>query len=162
MIVIAPQGGCKKQIGQQLAEKKQMYEAIIKINQQETQTRLNNQMAEWRDNLKEFVAAPEELAGLTFDIGQIANDIKLDSFSIKPQGDRESQNVSNNKYVCENKINVDFKANFNKFAAFLNAMERHRPVIFVDKFAITRAGQDDLVNQVSIDLMVFVKKKQGS
>jgi len=162
MIVVAPQRECKKQISQQLAEKKQMYEAILKINQQEPQIQLNKQMGQWRDKVKDFVAAPEDLAGLTFDMGQIANNIKLDSFSVKTQGNRESQDVPDCQYICENRINVNFKANFNKFAAFLNAMERHRPVIFVDKFKIAHSDQDDSVSQVSMDLSVFVKKPQGS
>jgi Tfp pilus assembly protein PilO len=162
MIVVAPQEGYERQIGQQLAEKKQKYEAILKINQRETQIQLNEQMEQWRDKLKDFVVTPEDLAGLTFDIGQIANDTKLDSFSVKPQGNRESQDVSNGQYIYENRINVNFKANFNKFAAFLNAMERHRPVIFVDKFKITRADQDDSAGQVNMDLSVFVKKRPGS
>jgi hypothetical protein len=162
MIVVAPQREYKKQISQQLAEKKQMYGAVLKINQRETQIQLNKQMEQWRDKLKDFVAAPEDLAGLTFDIGQIANDTKVDSFSVKPQGNRESQDVSGSQYICENQMNVSFKANFNKFAAFLNAMERHQPVIFVDKFKITHADQDDSVSQVSMDLSVFVKKQQGS
>lgn len=162
MIVVAPQREYEKQISQQLAEKKQMYEAILKINRQETRIQLNKQMGQWRDKLKDFIAAPEDLAGLTFDIGQIANDAKVDSFSVKPQSSRESQNTPDSKYVCENQMNVSFKADFNKFAAFLNAMERHRPVIFVDKFKITRAEQDDSSNQVSMDMSVFVKKRQGS
>jgi hypothetical protein len=161
MIVMVPQREYEKQVGQQLAEKKQMYEAVLKINQQETQVQLNKQMEQWRDKLKDFVAAPEDLAGLTFDIGQIANDTKVDSFSVKSQGNRESQDMSDGQYICENQMNVNFKADFNKFAAFLNAMERHRPVIFVDRFRITHADQDDSVSQVSMDLSVFVKKQQG-
>ena len=162
MIVVAPQREYKQQISQQLAEKKQMYEAILRINQQEAKDQLNKQMEQWRSNLRGFVAAPEDLAGLTFDIGQIANDAKVDSFSVKPQSSRESQNTPDSKYVCENQMNVSFKADFNKFAAFLNAMERHRPVIFVNKFKITHADQDDSSNQVSMDMSVFVKKRQGS
>ena len=162
MIMVAPQREYKKQIGQRLAEKKQMYEAALKINQQDARVQLNKQMEQWRDKLKDFVAAPEDLAGLTFDIGQIANDAKVDSFSVKPQGNRGNPGMPDGQYVCENQMNVSFKADFNKFAAFLNAMERHRPVIFVDKFAITRVEQDDLVNQVSMDLSVFVKRRQGS
>jgi hypothetical protein len=161
MIVIASQREYKKQIDQQLAEKRQMYDAILKINQQETQIQLNKQMEQWRDKLKDFVAAPEDLAGLTFDMGQIAKDTKVDSFSVKPQSNRESQD-SDGQYICENQMNVNFKANFNEFAAFLNAMERHRPVIFVDRFKITRTDQDNSVSQVSMDLSVFVKKRQGS
>ncbi len=162
MMVLVPQREHKKQIDQQLAEKEKMYETILKINQRETRALMNKEMEQLRDKLKDFVAAPEDLAGLTFDIGQIANDIKISSFSIKPQSNLENRG-STNQYICENQMRVSFKADFNKFAAFLNAMERHRPVIFVDKFEITQADQhDDLVSKVSMNLSVFVKRRQGS
>jgi hypothetical protein len=162
VIVVAPQREYKKQISQQLAEKKQLLGATLKMNQKEAQIQLNEQMEQWRNKLKDFVANPEDLAGLTFDIGQIAKDTKVDSFSVKTEGDRKSQEVPNCQYICENRINVSFKADFNKFTAFLNAAERHRPVIFVDKFTITHADQQgNSACQVNMALSVFVKKQQG-
>jgi hypothetical protein len=161
VVVVAPQREYKAQISQQLAEKKQLVGAVLKINQQEAQIQLNKQMEQWRDKLKDFVATPEGLAGLTFDIGQIADNIKVDSFSVKAQDNRKSQDIAGCQYICENQINVSFKADFNKFAAFLNATERHRPIIFVDRFTITQANQDDSACQVSMDLSVFVKKQRG-
>jgi hypothetical protein len=99
---------------------------------------------------------------LTLDLGRTANDIKVDSFSAKTQDNRKSQDITGCQYICENQINVSFKADFNKFAAFLNAAERHRPIIFVDKFTVTHANQqDDSANQVNMDLSVFVKKQHG-
>ncbi len=161
--VVAPQREYKEQISQQLAEKKQMLGAALRINQEEFRIQLNKQMEQWRNKLKDFVANPEDLAGLTFDIGQIAKDIKVDSFSVKAQDNGKSQDIAGSQYICENQINVSFKADFNKFAAFLNATERHRPVIFVDKFTITHANQqDNSASQVNMDLSVFVKKQRGS
>jgi len=65
------------------------------------------------------------------------------------------------KYIRENHIVVSFIGGFNQFATFLNALERHRPVIFVDKFAIARSGQDSSVYQVSLNVAAFVKKQQS-
>jgi hypothetical protein len=161
IIVVEPQRKYKEQISQQLAEKKQMLEAVLKTNQQETQIQLNKQMEQWQNKLKDFVANPEDLACLTFDLGQTANDIKVGSFSAKTQDNRKSQDMAGCQYIYESQINVNFKADFNRFTAFLNTMERHRPVIFVDKFTITHANQqDDSTNQVNMDLSVFVKKQQ--
>jgi hypothetical protein len=163
IFVVAPQRKYKEQIGQQLAEKKQMLAGVLNTNRQETQVRLNKQIEQWKNKLKDFVANPEDLAGLTLDLGRTANDIKVDSFVAKAQGNRKSQDIADLQYICESQINVSFKADFNKFATFLNAAERHRPVIFVDKFTVTHANQqDDSANQVNMDLSVFVKKQHGS
>jgi len=161
VIVISPQREAKKQMSMQLAEKEKIYTTTLKINQKEARIRLNKQMEQWRDNVGEFVASSEDLAGLTFDIGQIAKDIKIDSFSISSQDNYAAQKASG-KYVCEKQMNVEFKSGFNKFASFLNAIERHRPIIFIDEFTITNIEHDASANQVNMVLSVFVKKEQGS
>lgn len=162
IFVMAPLAEAKKQIGQQLVDKKKTYEETLSMDNTEAKARLKNEMKQWGDKLKDFAVKPEDLASLTFDIGQIANDIKLDSFSIKPQDSRSNQNASSYQYICENGMSVSFKADFNKFATFLNAMERHRPVIFVEKFKIYHAEQSSSAYQVNMELAVFVKKPQGN
>jgi hypothetical protein len=160
MFVISPQRQHKREIYQQVSEKKRTYEMVLKTDQTEAKTELKKQIEQWRDKLKNFVVNPEDMAGLTFDIGQIASEIKLDSFSIKAQDNRRGPDSSPSQYFWENQISVSFRADFNKFAAFLNAMERHRPPVFVGKFRITHSEHENL-SQVNMDLSVFVKKPQG-
>jgi len=97
---------------------------------------------------------------LTFDISQIANEKKLDSFSIK--GKDTSEKSTDFKYLSENRIDVSFAAAFNQFATFLNALERHWPVIFVDSFKITRSRRAEPDHKVNMNLAVFVRKRQDS
>jgi hypothetical protein len=161
MIVIAPQKERMEKIRQQLADKRQTYQAILGIGKQKTRDKLNKQMEQWRNSLNDFVTSPEGMAGLTFDIGQIAKDTKIDSFSITPQNNHDSKDMADSRYISENQMNLNFKSSFNKFAVFLNALERHQPVIFVNEFSINHVERADLVNQVNMDLSVFVKKQQG-
>ncbi len=158
MIVLAPQKKSRKQIENQLAEKKQIYNSALKATQEETRIWLNEQIENLRNKLDGFVIDFEDSANLTFDISQIANEKKLDSFSIK--GKDTSKDSTDFKYLCENYIDVGFTAAFNQFAAFLNALERHWPVIFVDGFKITRSRRDDPGHKVNMSLTVFVRKRQ--
>jgi hypothetical protein len=162
IILVAPQRKNKGEISQQLAEKKKTLEAVLKISQKDAQSQLNEQMEQWRSKLKGYVANPEELAILTFDLGQIANDIKVESFSVKAQDNSKGLEIPGCQYIGVNQINISFKADFSKFAAFLNAAERHRPVIFVDKFTISHVTPEDLTCLVNMDLSVYVKRPQGS
>ena len=57
-------------------------------------------------------------------------------------------------------INISFTGDWNQFATFLNSLERRKPVIFVDKFTIARADQDDSVFQVNLNVAAFVRKQQ--
>lgn len=160
MLMLAPQGKNKKQIERQLAGQKQIYASALKATQQETKVRSNEQIEQLRNALKDFVIDFEDSANLTFDISQIVNEKKLASFGIKGKESRGGSSKPNGKYLSENHFGISFTGDFNQFATFLNALERHRPVIFVDKFEITRSRQENSGHEVNMDLVVLVKKRQ--
>lgn len=160
MLVLGPQKNYKKRIENKLDEKKQVYESALRAARKETEIRLNEQIERLQSRLKDFVTDFEDSANLTFDISQIANEKKVASFSSKVKKSGGLSTTPDYKYIYENHIVISFIGDFNQFATFLNALERHRPVIFVDKFAITRSGQDDSVYQVSLNVAALVKKQQ--
>ena len=164
MLLLAPQEKSKKQIEKQLAEKKRVYNSALDAAQEETKLKLDEEIKQLQSGLKSFVIDSEDLANLIFDISQIANDKTVTSFRIKTKDSRQGQGleIPNCDHIYENQINIGFTASFNRFAAFLNALERHQPIVFVDKFAITRSQQDDLGHQVNMNLAVFVRKRQDS
>jgi Tfp pilus assembly protein PilO len=161
MLVLGPQKNYEKHIENKLTEKKQVYESALRAAQKETKIRLNEQIERLQSRLQDFVIDFEDSANLTFDIGQIANEKDVDSFSIKSKDSRGLSTIPECKYICENQIVISFIGGFNQFATFLNALERHRPILFVDKFTITRSGQDDSDCQVSLNVAAFVKKQQS-
>ncbi len=161
MLVLGPQKNYKNNIENELAEKKQVYESALRAVQKETKIRLNEQIERLQSRLEDFVIDFEDSANLTFDITQIANEKKVASFSSKVKKSGGLSAIPDCKYIRENHIVVSFIGGFNQFATFLNALERHRPVIFVDKFAITRSGQDNSVYRVSLNVAALVKKQQS-
>ncbi len=161
MLVLRPQKNLEKSLENKLAERKQAYESALRATQEETKIRLNEQIERLQSRLKDFVINFEESANLTFDISKIANEKKVASFSIKSEDSRGLSTIPECKYICENHIVISFIGGFNQFATFLNALERHRPVLFVDKFTITRSEQDHSDCQVSLNVAAFVKKPQS-
>ena len=166
ILVLVPQEKSKKYIEKQLAEKKQVYNSVLKIAQEETKIRLNKQIESLRNKLEAFVIDFEDSANLTFDISQIAKEKNVSSFSIRTKNTRKDSAIPNSNYISENRFDISFTANFNQFATFLNALERHRPIVFVDKFTITRPitrpKQDNSGHEVNMSLAVFVRKRQDS
>jgi hypothetical protein len=163
MYALAPQKKSKKQIASRLAEKKQMYDAALEAAQEKTKVRLKKQIEQLQNSLKDFVIDFEDSANLTLDISQIAGERELASFSIKGtkgKTSRRGSEIAGCEHILENYITVSFTAAFNQFGAFLNALERHRPVLFVDKFKITRSEQDGSRHPVDMELAVFVRKRQ--
>lgn len=164
ILMLAPQQNSKEWLERQLAGKKQIYSSALKAAQKETKIQLTEQIKHLRNKLNNFVIDFEDSANLTFDISRIANEKEVASFSIKPKSDSgRSTATPEYKYIFESNVDISFlTAEFNQFAALLNALERHRPVIFVDRFAITRSGKSGSDHQVNMSLAVFVRKKQDS
>jgi Tfp pilus assembly protein PilO len=164
MLLLAPQGKSKMQVEEQLAEKKRIYGSAVKAAQEESKLKLDEEIKQLQNRLRAFVVDSEDLANLVFDVGRIAGEKDVTSFRIKTQENRQGSGseIPNCSHICENQIKIGFNAGFNQFAAFLNALERHQPIVFVDEFAVTRSEQDDSGHQVNMNLAVFVRKRQDS
>jgi len=162
MLIMAPQKKSKKHLEQQIAQKQQKYNSILKAAQEQTRSKLNAEIQRLRDSLESFVIDSENATNIIFDISQIASEKKVNSFSIKPKENDRKPAIPNCNYITENYIDISFTGSFKQFATFLNALERYQPVIFVDNFTITRSDQENSAHQVDMSLAFFVKKQQES
>ena len=97
---------------------------------------------------------------MTFDIGRIANEENVSSFSIKNNDKQSVSEIPDCKNICENHIDISFIAGFNQFATFVNALERHQPVLFVNEFTISRSNKGEPTYQVSLGVAAFVRKQK--
>lgn len=157
IIILAPQNKTKKQVQMQLAHVKKKFsdaQQAAKISNQED---LKKKIEDVRQNVNNFVISFEDSANLTFDISQIADRLKVIALSIKSKG---NQPIPDCKYISQNQIYLSFSAAFNQFFTLLNELERHRPVIFIDKFAVTRLNSGYYGNEISMELSVFVTKRE--
>ena len=162
VFVLGPQKSNRKRLESTLTEKKQQYEMAQDATQKETQIRLNEQIKNLQKTLQNFVLDHEDSANLTFDIGRIANEEKVASFSIKNKDKKGLSEIPDCNSIGENHIDISFIAGFDQFATFVNALERHQPIIFVDEFTIVRAGKGSEEHKVKMNLAVLVSKVRNS
>jgi len=160
--LLSPQLKHKKTVETQLAKIKQNYDSAVKATQEETKIKTNEEIDNLQNRIKDFVIAFEDAANLTFDISQVANEKKVGSFNIKMQENKRGSAELDLNYLRENQIDIGFEGDFIQFATFLNALERHRPVVFVDNFKIIRSAMADSNHRVIMKLAVFVRKQQES
>ena len=160
IFVLEPQKSSRKRLQSTLSEKKQMYEVAQKAAQEQTRIRLNEQIENLQGTIENFVVDFEDSANLTFDIGRIANEEKVASFSIRNNDKQSVSDIPDCNSICENHIDISFIAGFNQFATFVNALERHQPVLFVNEFTISRSNRGQSHYQVILDVAAFVKKQQ--
>ncbi len=160
MAVLRPQSINKKRLDGILTEKKESHEAAQTAAQESTKTQLHEQIRQLQERLRDFVIDFEDSANLTFDIGQIASEKKVGSFSVKSKDRRAGSTVPESGSIGENHMDISFIAGFHQFATFVNSLERHRPILFVNEFTIARSNKSGSSYEVTLDVAAFVKKQQ--
>jgi len=158
LLVLVPQEKLRASVEERFVETKRIAEAAREAAKEERKIELSNQVENLDKRLKGFVTEQEETANLTFDISQISSDIKLRSFSITATGSEGIIEIDNCDYIFAKHIDITFVSSFNQFASFLNALERWRPVIFIDTFSIKRSRQSASGHEVGMKLAVLVGK----
>jgi Tfp pilus assembly protein PilO len=157
---LGPQINSRKRLENELAGKKQKYEAAKMAAREQTKARLNEEIKGMRSTLKDFVVDLKDSANLTFDIGKIANEEEVSSFSISNKNKQGISDIPDCNTIGESHIDIGFIAGFNQFATFVNALERHQPVLLVNEFRISRSNRDKTTYQVTLDVAAFVRKQQ--
>ena len=160
LLLLAPQREKMAQNDRKLQTIKRAYRAALKAAQEDNQDRQKRIIRDMHDRLDNFVIDSRDSANIVFDIGQIANEKKLNSFTIKTEDDRQNTEIPGCSQIRESHIAVSFTGDFHQFAGFLNALERHKPVIFVDRFSIARAKSNEKGHKVNMKLAVLVRKEK--
>ncbi len=83
LILLRPQMNSRRNLRNKLTENKRLYESAQHAAQEETVIRSNEEIERLQDRVKDFVIDFEDSVNLPFDIGQIANERKVASFSVK-------------------------------------------------------------------------------
>ena len=158
LFVLAPQERLRRYNERKLADTRHLAQSAKEAAEERNKKLLLEQLSDSDNKLKGFVIEQENVANLTFDIGRIKSKIKLNSFSSNFTGSEGTIKTDNYKHIIARQISVNFNSSFNKFAIFLNTLERNRPFIFVDTFSITRSGESESGHNVDMKLVVLEGK----
>ncbi|UCD00052.1 MAG: type II secretion system protein M [Phycisphaerales bacterium] len=161
LIVLGPQEQVRSRTESRLAQAQAQAQAATEAAQEKTKARLMEQVQEAGDTLERFVIDEKLTDSLTLDIREIPGREALSAFGISAGGEALIQ-MNNCRHIFGKRLSVNFTSSFNEFAAFLNALERNRPVIFIDTFSITRARDGTSEHEVDMALAVLVEKQAGA
>lgn len=153
-----PQQSELLQLTSECAESQVILEQAQLAGREETKIK-QQQRREEVDKLLSALSIPQDaVTELVFEIGRIAtNDLRLFDFSSQNQQQKSYPTVGKSKLVSEVWLKVDFQATFEQFASFMNRLECHEPVVFVEEVSFRRATGDSLGHTVSLELSFLTK-----
>ncbi|MBN1974827.1 MAG: type II secretion system protein M [Sedimentisphaerales bacterium] len=162
LFVMSPQNKKREDAEKELVNLQQEYKMAQKAAQEETKARLNEEIELLQKKLNSFVLDNKSAADLTFDLGKIADESKITSFNVQSYDAQNSSVSADPNNIFEKHIKVSFVAGFQEFALFLNTLERHQPVLFINEFMLSSQNKDKATFQVILDVASFVQKQQAA
>lgn len=130
----------------------------LELGKEETSRRIKQELQSWFTTIDGFVIGFEDIENLKLEVNRIANEVRLSEFVSKTK--TSAEDIPGCENIKEGRLNVTFLGTFKQFALFINKLERNKPVIFVDKFKITRSDKDTL-HKASMALTFLVRKKSN-
>jgi hypothetical protein len=160
-VILRPQLDHRKELEALVASTKERYSRAIEAAKEKDQSRLAGQVESLHDRIGDFVVSLTDAPDLAFKIGELANEAKLTSFGMRPANRNGPDALPDFEHIVEKHVGLTFSGEFSRFAAFLNTLERHHPVLFVETFAISRPMEKDSEPQANMELAVLVEKAPG-
>jgi hypothetical protein len=157
-VVLRPQLDSRKTLTAQVESSKEKYTRAVEAAKEKDQDRLAEQVKGLHSRVDDFVVSRTDAPDLAFRINELANEAKLASLGMRPANRSGPETLSNFERVEEKRVDLTFAAGFRRFAAFLNTLERHHPVVFVETFAINHPTEKDAEPQASLGLALLVEK----
>ncbi len=168
--VLRPQNLQWAKLHQELTDLTGQYDQAQQSRTEQSQVRLQERLAAVKKTWQDFVVDPAQTSALAFQIGQIANDLKVSEFSARRKDAQNQDEMQDFKNIEESWLQIGFRGSFESFALFLNRIERNQPVMFVEEFTLKK-NQDAAIKpdaEVSLCFMsersepIETKKQGGS
>lgn len=129
----------------------------------ESLNRLLDKREQSKNLIETFSIRQDDVTGLVFEIGQIANELALSDFSSKTQNQASYSTLGKSKILNENWLNVEFEGTFEQYVRYMNKLERNQPVVFIEE-VFFRRGNDSKAHKATLDLsfLTQTEKVNGS
>ena len=157
--LLKPQSDSIAKTKNQLATAEEEYKQAQMAKNAQYKAQLQEKLQAGKDKIRSFIAEPAKLAGITFEINQIASELNVEDFSSKRNETMSSKELPDCERLGEQCIDIKFDSQFNQFARFVNLLERHTPFIFVESFEVIRSTQADKNHKVKMSLSYFIENK---
>ena len=140
------------QVQRQYAESKEQLEIAQMATEPATCQKIEQRCEETIQSIRQYSVPQNNVTGVVFEIGKIANELGLAEFSSKNQKMQGFPTIEKDSTVTEAWLEVEFKGTFQRFIQFVNQLEQGTPVVFIENIVIRRDENSQSNNDVKMKL----------
>ena len=166
LVVLSPtllsgaQGMTVEQARQALLESQEQLAIAKKSSGEKAKQQLNARLAETKQSLSAFSCPYPDESKLIFQIGQMAHTLQLENFTTRFPGNAPEKILEKENRTKEGWLTVEFDADYLKTIAFVNSLERHKPILFVESIHLRRNPDNHQTASVRMMLSYLIQTHQ--
>jgi hypothetical protein len=126
----------------------------------ETKQRTKERLIRAQESLDAFSCPAAAESALVFQIGQLAHTLALKQFTSRFPDNAPEQILEKSERIGEGWLTVEFIADYLALAEFINGLERHEPVLFVESIHLRRTEDSSEEAAVRMNLSYLIRKGQ--
>ncbi len=134
--VVVPNGRALADSRQRVADKVERVTFLRNARSERQQQRIRMEQEDHERQYREFVFDTNDLNRLDFLIRDLAEGHNLADFSGRTVGTATNIGGVGFQRIAQRNLVLSFQCGFAQLVRFINELERHQPVIFVDQFTI--------------------------
>jgi len=141
--VVLPGGRALGDCRRRVADKVERVTFLRNARSERRQQRIRMEREDRERQYREFVFDTNDLNRLDFLIRDLAEGHDLADFSGRTVGTATKIGGEELKRIAQRNVVLSFRCGFAQLVRFINELERHQPIIFVDQFTVRAAvGQE--------------------
>lgn len=126
----------------------------------DTQQRQQQILTELQERIGEFLVPAEQKDRIVLEISRLAASFELGEYAGKNQSDPWGHSENEDIRIQRLWMTIDFNASFYQFAAFLNAMERNQPAVFIESAGIQRTPEHSDQHKAKLLIAFFTQPEE--
>jgi hypothetical protein len=156
VFLMTPQKDELKILRSELVEKEQQYSNSEIADDAGTRTQLNKETKQLSEELAEYVVGLDDLSKVTFSVKKVASEIGLRKYEGHLIAGLYVP-IDNCYRIGSMNTRLNFNSTFNELAGFINILERHKPIIFIENFSVEQPSGTEAELQISMVFSTFVR-----
>lgn len=118
-------------------------------NEKKASELMDKKMIEAEELLGDFIVKKSEVTDFIFDFKRMADASGIVDFTGSYDPSTSYTDVTGFTKISEGSLRINFSGDYSQFIKMLNNFERYKPVVFIDRFDMSRArrqGQGSIIN----------------
>jgi hypothetical protein len=157
LFFLQPQANRYKTVHQELTASNDRVSVARMAALEDTRHRQADLLVELQARLGEYLVTPDQQDRVLFEISRLANTYGLADYAGKSRQDLWGAEEGEQVKVQRMWLTLTFEAPFQQFAAFINAMERNAPTVFVESAGIERSRENPKQHRAKLLVAFFTR-----